>query len=129
MQQQQWIAQGLEGIITDRGKVYNTAADWIRASEIGSAPEEYITDPNSPEAQQVAQQMQQQTEQQAAAQAQQAEQMQQMMMAIEQMKDATDRYQTDVETKFKYYDANLKAEVKEAELTTDFTKGLLKQKA
>ena len=57
--------------------------------------------------------------QQAQQQQQAQQELQQEMLAIEQGKIAQDKYKTDEDNKFKYYDANLDAEIKEAEITTD----------
>ena len=90
-QQQAWIMAGQEGILTDKGKMYNTASDWIKTSQITDNPEEYLTDPESQEAQQVAAAMAEQQQQQAAAMQQQQDSIQQMSFAIEQMKLSNDK--------------------------------------
>jgi hypothetical protein len=114
LQQQQMALQaGGNGIITDMGKIYNASADWIRLQDIG-APDEYLLDPDSQEAAAAAQ-AQAEQQQQAAAQQQALIQEQ---MAIEREKIAQDRYKVDKETAFDYYNANLDAEVSEAEITS-----------
>ena len=42
--------EGADGVIVDKSKVYNTAADWIRAMKLGQ-PDEYLVDPTSEESQ------------------------------------------------------------------------------
>lgn len=115
--QQQWLALGQEGIITDKSKIYNAAADWVKASNIGQNPEEYLIDPNSEEAQQAAQQQQQSQQQQMQQQQQQQEEILALQKELEEMKDATDRYKVDTQTQFDYYKTNIEAQIKEAELT------------
>lgn len=109
-QQQQAMQQGGAGIITDLGRIYAAMSDWIRSNDLGD-PTEYLINPNSPEAQQA----QQQQAQQAQQQQQQMEQMQQQMI---QMQHRFELQKQDNELKFKYYDANLDAELKEADMTS-----------
>jgi hypothetical protein len=113
-QQQAWLQQGGEGIITDKSKIYNAAADWIRVTQLGQ-PEEYLIDPSSEEAQQAIQASQQAAEQAAAEQQQQM----QNVMEIEAAKIAEDRYEKDTEIAWKYYDTNVDAEIQEAKITAD----------
>lgn len=115
----QAMQQGQEGILTDKGKLYNAAADWIRAANLGPNPEEYLIDPASDEAQAAAKQQQQSQQQQQQAMQQQQKEMMDLQRQIEAMKDATDRWQTETETRFKYYDANLDAEIQEAKIVGD----------
>jgi len=112
--QQQALQAGAGGIITDMSKIYNASADLIRMMDAG-APEEYLIDPRSEEAQQAGQQAAQQAQQQQ----QQADAMQQEIIGVEKAKVAQDKYKTDKEIEFKYFDARLDAEIKEAEITTD----------
>jgi hypothetical protein len=125
-QQQQWFQMGYDGIIVDGGKIFQAAAEWIRAADLGD-PSEYLIDPDSPEAQQAAQQK----AQQAQAQEQEMKQMQagmiQMQRELEQQKLELDKYKHDSDLRFKYYDANLDADVKEAEMTADALTAITKQ--
>jgi len=52
-QQKEAIGAGLEGIITDRGKVWNALLDWTRAADLAD-PTQYWINPESPEAEQAA---------------------------------------------------------------------------
>jgi hypothetical protein len=110
----QLLTSGAEGVMVTKSGIYNTLADWIRAAELGR-PEEYLTDPDSEEGQQAQQQISQAGQQQAQQQAQ----MMQMQAQIEQMKIAQDKYKVDQELRWKYYDTNVDAGLKEAELTVD----------
>ena len=107
------MPQGMGGQLTDASKIYNAAADWIRANDLG-APDEYLIDPQSEEAQQAAQQQSQQQQQMQAQQ----EQLMQQQVQLEQMKIDMDKYKVDKEVEWKYYDTNMDAEVKEADMTT-----------
>ena len=115
------LAAGGEGIITDKAKIYSAMSDWIRATELGQ-PEEYLIDPASEEAQAVSQQNSARAQQQA----EQMERMNQVLMQqqrqIEDQKIELDRWKHQTDLAFKYYDANLDAETKEAELTQDMIK-------
>jgi len=122
------IEKGQEGVLTDKSKVYNAAADWIRAADLGPNPEEYIIDPNSDEAKQAAASHAQQQQQQQQAMQQQQQAMMDMQRQIEAMKNETDRWKTEVETQFKYYDANLDAEVEEAKMVGNGVVALNKQR-
>ncbi len=118
-QQQAWIQQGQEGIITNKAKVYRTASDWLKAADITATPEEYLINPESEEAQQAAQQAGQQQQQQQQKMQQQQQQMIEMQVELERMKDATERWKTEIETEFDYYKVQSDADLKEAHLTVD----------
>jgi hypothetical protein len=112
-QQLGWIDQGLEGIITDRGRVFNAVTDWIRAFDLGD-PLEYVLDPGSEEAQAKAQQQAQQA-QQAEQQAQQMQQtLIEMQSTLERQKLELDKYKHDTDLKYKYFDSRLDATVSRA---------------
>jgi len=105
---------GGEGVITDKSKLYSAYADYIRAAELGQ-PEEYLIDPRSDESKQA-----QKAAAKSAEYAQgQMDRMAQMQQEIENQKLQLDRYKVDKALEFKYYDANLDAEVSEAKLVTD----------
>ncbi len=107
--QESWIGSGQDGIITDRSKLFNTASDWIRTSDLGIV-DEYLIDPDSEQAQQVQQQQQQQQQQQEAMMQQLQQQQQQMEVMLKRMDDATSRWTTEQELNFKYF-----AEIKDGE--------------
>ncbi len=128
-QQQMWLQSGLEGIITDKRKVYNAATDWLRAADITQTPEEYLSNPESEEAQQTIQQQQQAQQQEQQAMQKQQEQIFVMQQEIEKMKDETDRWQTTVDNELAYYKINVDADMAEAKLTTDSSIEIVKQTA
>ena len=97
------------GSLVDKGKLYNAMTDYLRAADLGQ-PEQYFVDPDSEEAMAADQQA-------AQAQEQQQQQMQQMQQQMVQMQQQFELQKQDNDLKFKYYDANLDAEIEEAKLT------------
>jgi len=113
------IDGGLNGILTDYDRIYNTAMDMSRAAGI-EAPERHWIDPRSASAQQAAQGQAEQAQAQAAEQKQVTD----MALQLEQM----DRRLKEQELQFKYFDARLDAEVElakaEVSAGTEITKAL-----
>lgn len=103
------MMQGGNGILVNLGKVYNSMTDWLRASNI-QTPEQYLIDPDSPEAQQAMQQ-------QAMSQAQQQKQMQQMQQQLLDMQHAFELEKQRRDLEYKTWSDRLDAEVKEAQMT------------
>jgi Tfp pilus assembly protein PilV len=118
-QQQAWLQAGMEGIITDKRKIYNASCDWLRSADISQNPEEYLTDPDSEEAQQVMQQQAEQQQQQAQAMEQQQQMMLMMQQQLEKMKDDTERWKTTVDNQLEYYKTNVTADIDEAKITAE----------
>ena len=118
---EEWVQSGYEGIMTDRERVYNAAVDWMRAAELTDHPEEYLINPMSPQAQQAAQQAaQQEAQQQAemeAKQAQMIQQQNQQLQETELIKQAGENERQERDLAFKYFDTQVDAEIKEADLT------------
>ena len=110
MQQETLAMGGGMGSLVDKSKLYNAMTDWLRANDLGQ-PEQYFVDPTSQEAQQAEQMQAQQMEQQQQQMRQMEQQMVQMQQQFELEKQAN-------ELRFKYYDANLDAEVEEAKITS-----------
>ena len=110
-QQTAIIAQGGDGILCDKSKVYNAMTDWLRASDIDT-PEQYLIDPTSPEAKQTLAQREQ-------AQAQQQQQMAQMQKAMIDMQQKFELLKQQRELDYKVWSDQLDAEVKEAQMTAD----------
>jgi len=110
MQQETLAMGGGMGSLVDKAKLYNAMTDWLRANDLGQ-PEQYFVDPTSQEAQQAEQMQAQQMEQQQQQMRQMEQQMVQMQQQFELEKQAN-------ELRFKYYDANLDAEVEEAKITS-----------
>ena len=112
-----WIGAGLEGIITNKEKVYNAAVDWMRAAELTDHPEEYLINPNSQEAQQVAQQQAQAQEEQQQMMQQMQQQQAQFAMMLEEFKQAQETERKRMDLAWKYYDTRVDAELQEADMT------------
>ena len=116
--QEQYIMNGQGGILTDSAKLFNALIDWCKAKGLDN-PERYWTDPQSESAQQAAQQAQEQAQQQQQQQQQMMEAQQQFQQQLLQIQSTLDKYKHDTELRFKYWDAQLDAEIKEAEIVGD----------
>lgn len=114
-------AQGGGGILVDNKRIYNAMADWLRANDLGQ-PEQYILDPDSPQAQQAAQQ-------QAQSQQQQQQQMQAMQEQLLQMQHAFELQKQENDLGWKTWNARLDAEIEEAKLTSSAKLTLIGQRA
>jgi hypothetical protein len=86
--------------------------DWLRINDI-SNPERYFLDPRSPDSQKAfAMRAQSKAK---AAESQQA--LMQQAVGLEQLRVALDKYKSDAQLQFQYYDAVLSAQVEEAKIT------------
>lgn len=106
------LAQGgMEDILVSASGYYAALLDWLRVSDIPN-PERYWLDPRSDASKQ------KMKENGQAALMQQNAQHELMRQAVElqKLQTAFQKYQTDVETQFKYYNANLNAQVEEAKI-------------
>ena len=103
----QGLQAGMEGnVFTYRG-LYKMMVDWLQVNLVDN-PESYFVDPTSPQAQQAVQQKQQAAQQQAQ---QTADQASQIAALPEQIAAQKDKYKTDQDTGFKYFNAVLNAQV------------------
>ena len=118
-QQTNFMSNGQEGIFTDKSKLFNAMSDWIRTSDLTGNPLEYITDPDSPEAQQAAQAAAQAQQQQQASAEKAQDDNREALLMIETLKAETDKWQTEMTTRLGYYKANLEAEQQGAEAMAD----------
>ena len=116
---------GLDGVLVDAAGIYQSLADWVRASDL-DAVENFYIDPESEEAQQAyasKAQLQQQT-------AQAEEDLKQRMFDQEQ---GLDRYKHDTQLQFDKWEAELKAGIEEMKITgqaiADMELEALKQQA
>jgi hypothetical protein len=107
--QMQLMMTGAGGMLVDPGNIYNAMTDWVRASNLDT-PEQYMVDPQSPEAQAAAQQQQQQQQQMQ----EQMQQLQQQMVAQQQQFEL-EKQRRDLE--YKRWSDLLDAEVEEAKIT------------
>ena len=111
---------GMDEVLVNLDGFYALLLDWARTVEIQSA-ERYWVDPQSPNSQQA-----KQTKVQAAQQ-QNNERRALMTKAVQlqEMGIALAKYSGDADRQFKYYDANLDAEVAEAKIAGDATVKLI----
>jgi hypothetical protein len=115
LDRQAFLAQnGMEDILVDVTTYHAALAAWLRVNDVDN-PERFSIDPRSDKAMQAMQRKQQQQ----AMQAQKQEALLQQSLALEQVRVATVKYQTDVETQFKYYSEVLRAQIEEAKITAN----------
>ncbi len=107
-------AAGMEDVLVDVVGFYNCIVQWLRVNDI-DIPEQYVIDPRSPQGTKALRDRAQ--SRQAAQQKQDA--MVTQAIALEQLRVAFEKYRTDAELQFKYYDAVLSAQIEEAKLSTD----------
>jgi hypothetical protein len=105
-------ANGMEEILVDVSNYHAAMSAWLRVNDIEN-PEKFTIDPRSEKAKAAMQRKQQQQ----AAQAQKQEALLQQSIALEQVRVALGKYQTDVETQFKYWAEVLRAQIEEAKIT------------
>jgi len=124
--QAQNLQMGADGVLVDLPNLYAAQLDWAAAAEIDGA-QRYWVDPRG----QAAQAAQVEKGRQQAQQAQQAQQMQQMQvqlaqaqLQIEALKVEVTKANNDADTRFKYDNARLNAEIEEAKLVGQVTADL-----
>lgn len=103
---------GMENILVGVSNYYQTIMAWLRCNDIDN-PEKFVIDPRTPEAEQ---QMKQNAESAKRTKAAQDELLKQSV-SLEQVRVALQKYQTDAETQFKYYQTVLNAQIEEAKIT------------
>lgn len=113
-------AQGMDEVLVDLDRFYRLALDWCRAQDIPH-PEQYFVDPRS---EQSLQARKAKSEAGARDRAAQSAFLQQAVQ-LEQIRTALGKYQTDVETQFKYWSETLRAEIEEAKIVGDVAKSML----
>jgi hypothetical protein len=124
MDKQILLAQaGMEDILIDAQAFYNAVQEWLRISDI-EVPERYVLDPNTDKAKQAF--ANKAAEQRRANQMR--DQLMQQAVALEQVRVALDKYRSDQETAFKYYNAVLQAQIAEAQIATPAIVDLMKVK-
>jgi hypothetical protein len=106
------VQSGAMGILADARTIYRTSVEWLRLAGI-SNPERLVIDPDSPPAQQA---VAQQGEQARQAQAQQ-EALLRFQLQLAQEEIASRERIAMKELEYKYYDTNVDADLKEAEIT------------
>jgi hypothetical protein len=103
-----------EGVLVGLPEFHRTLVDWLTIQGV-NAPENYLTNPQSDEAQQVRQGQQQQAQQQQQILAAVQQQQQQM----EEIKLRLDKYMHDTELEFKYAKEGMEAEIEETKIVVD----------
>lgn len=115
---------GMEGVLVDVTTFYSAVMQWLRINDI-DIPEQYVLDPRTPAAQQALKQKAVAREKAAAEQNSLA----QTAAALEQLRCALDKYKTDAELQWKYYDTIIGAQIDEAKLATSAIVDIQKAKA
>jgi len=103
--------QGMEDVLVNIQGFYTALMDWLRINDIDT-PEKYFIDPRTPPAQKALQNK----AMQAQASQNKQDAMMQQAIALEQLRVALDKYQSDGELQYKYYDSVLSAQIEEAKL-------------
>lgn len=109
------------GVLVNLNGFHNALIDWGRSAEIDN-PEKYWMDPESPASKAGAANIQKQ----AAASQEAQKKLLDQAIAIEGLKIAIDKYKSDADRQFKYYDAVLSAEIEEAKIVGSATTELAK---
>jgi hypothetical protein len=108
------LANGLEGVLVTKQGLYRMVLDFLTMQLVTNA-DQYFVDPASPSAIQAGEQAQQAAKDAALENArQQAE----ALAAPERVKAASDKYKTDSDLEFKYFNAILDNSTKQAESDT-----------
>lgn len=110
-----FLAQnGMEGVLVDVSTYFEALKAWLRVNDVEN-PDKFMIDPRSDKAKEalkskaISQQQQNQKQEAALSQA----------FQLEQVRVALGKYQTDVDTQFKYYSEVLKAQIEEARITAN----------
>ena len=111
--------KGMDGVLVGIHQFNRAMMDWARLNEVQN-PEQYYIDPESDESKQALQAK----SEQAAQVDEQKKALMQQAFGLEQLRTAFEKYRTDAELQFKYYDAVLRSEVEEAKLVGAATTAL-----
>lgn len=112
MAKQESLAQaGMEDILVNSSNYHKALMAWLRINDIPN-PEQYFADPRSKESQAAFAAR----AKQRAFQQQKQDGLMQQAVGLEQVRAAITKYQTDAELQFKYWEANLQAQIEEAKL-------------
>lgn len=115
---------GMEDILVSADTYYKTIMAWMRVNDI-PVPEQHFIDPRSPNSQAAFKRKA------VASQTDKQKQdgLMQQAIALEQVRTAIEKYKTDAELQFKYYDATLDAQIEEAKLSLQGVIDVLKAQA
>lgn len=113
MDRQQFLAAaGMEEVLVDVDTYHAAYLAWLRVNDVEN-PDKYVVDPRSDKAKGAMKRKQQ--ERMQAAQKQDA--LLNQTIALEQLRTAMTKYQTDVKTQFDYYNTVINAQIEEAKIT------------
>lgn len=104
-------AAGMEDILVDVVSYYKAFMSWLRVNDVAN-PEQYAIDPRSPRAIKA---MNARAVQRAQQQKKQDSLLQQAV-GLEQVRVGLDKYKTDAELQYKYWDTAIGAQIEEAKL-------------
>lgn len=114
--------KGMDEVLVDINGFNRALMDWARLSEVQN-PEQYFIDPQSDQSKAALESKQKR--------AQEIDQQKKMLMqqafGLEQLRTAFEKYRTDSELQFKYFDSVLKSEVEEAKIVGSATAELVKK--
>lgn len=103
--------KGMDQVLVDLGGFNRALLDWARLSEVQN-PEQYFLDPESDSSKAALENKGKQAEQIDS----QKKALMQQAFGLEQLRTAFEKYRTDAELQFKYFDSVLKSEVEEAKI-------------
>lgn len=103
--------KGMDKVLIDLDGFNRALLDWARLSEVQN-PEQYFIDPESDRSRAALESK----SKQAADADQQKKALMQQAFGLEQLRTAFEKYRTDAEMQFKYFDSVLKSEVAEAQI-------------
>lgn len=118
------VDKGMDEVMVDLAGFNRALLDWARLAEVQN-PEQYFIDPESDNALAALQGK----EKQRAETDQQRKALMQQAFGLEQLRTAFEKYRTDAELQFKYFDSVLKSEVEEAKIVGSVTGDLVKKQA
>lgn len=112
--------KGMDQVLVDLDGFNRALLDWARLAEVQN-PEQYFIDPESDRAKAALENK----SKQAAEMDQQKKALMQQAFGLEQLRTAFEKYRTDSELQFKYFDSVLKSEVEEMKVVGAATAGLV----
>jgi hypothetical protein len=108
--------KGMDQVLVDLDGFNRALLDWARLSEVQN-PEQYFIDPESDRSKAALQNKQKQAEEFDN----QKKTLMQQAFGLEQLRTAFEKYRTDAELQFKYFDSVLNSEIEEAKLVGNAT--------
>lgn len=112
--------KGMDQVLVDLDGFNRALLDWARLAEVQN-PEQYFIDPESDRSKAALENK----SKQAAQMDQQKKALMQQAFGLEQLRTAFEKYRTDSELQFKYFDSVLKSEVEEMKVVGSATAGLI----